>query len=61
MHYLGPITVTGATKVKTAFHLKNQFLAAFLDITGAYDNDLIDILCRELKKEGVPIPLVFLL
>jgi hypothetical protein len=49
------------TEVKTAFHLKNQGLAAFLDITGAYDNVLIDILCRELKKRGVPVPLVFLL
>jgi hypothetical protein len=26
----------------------------------AYDNVLIDILCRELKKERVPILLVFL-
>jgi hypothetical protein len=41
--------------------LKNQVLVAFLDITGAYDNVLIDILCRELKKEGVPVPLVFFL
>jgi hypothetical protein len=49
------------TEVKTAFHLKNQVLAAFLDITRAYDNVLIDILCREHKKEEVPIPLVFLL
>jgi hypothetical protein len=32
-----------------------------LDITGAYDNVLIDILCRELKKEGFPVPLVFFL
>jgi hypothetical protein len=32
-----------------------------LEIKGAYDNVLIDILCRELKKEGIPIPLVFLL
>jgi hypothetical protein len=49
------------TEIKTAFHLKNQVVAAFLDITEAYDNVLIDILCRELKKERVPIPLVFLL
>jgi hypothetical protein len=28
---------------------------------GVYDNVLIDILCRELKKDGVPVPLVFLL
>jgi hypothetical protein len=26
------------TEVKTAFHPKNQILAAFLDITGTYDN-----------------------
>jgi purine nucleoside phosphorylase len=45
-------------EVKTAFHLKNQ---AFLDMTEAYDNVLIDILCQELKKEGVSIPLVFFL
>jgi hypothetical protein len=44
------------TEVKTAFHLKNQVLAAFLEITGAYDYVLMDILGRELKKEGVPIP-----
>jgi hypothetical protein len=31
-----------------------QVLAAFLDITEAYDNVLIAILCRELKKEGGP-------
>jgi hypothetical protein len=49
------------TEFKTAFHLKNQALAAFLDIIGAYDNVLIDILCRELKKEGITILLVFLL
>jgi hypothetical protein len=49
------------TKVKTAFYQKNQVWAAFLDITGAYDNVLIDIFCRELRKEGVPIPLVLLL
>jgi hypothetical protein len=41
--------------------LKNQVLVAFLDITGAYENVLIDILCRELKKEGVPVLLVFFL
>jgi hypothetical protein len=41
--------------------LKNQVLVAFLDITGAYDNVLIHILCREHKKEGVPVPLVFFL
>jgi hypothetical protein len=35
------------TEVKTAFHLKNRVLVAFLDIAG---NFLIDILCRELKK-----------
>jgi hypothetical protein len=49
------------TEVKKAFHLKNQVLAAFLDITEAYNNVLIDILCREFKKEGVSIPLVFVL
>jgi hypothetical protein len=42
--------------VLTAFHLKKQVVVAFLDITGAYDNVLIDIL-----SERIPIPLVFLL
>jgi hypothetical protein len=49
------------TEVKTPFQQKNQVLAAFLDITGAYDNVLIDILCRELNKERISTPLVFLL
>jgi hypothetical protein len=48
--YLSVLT----TEVKTAFHLKNQVLAAFLDITGAQDNVLMDILCWKLKKKGVP-------
>jgi hypothetical protein len=48
-------------EVKTAFILNNHVLAAFLDITGTYDNVLIDILCRELNKEGIPILLVFFL
>jgi hypothetical protein len=49
------------TEVKTAFYLKNQVLAAFVDITGAYDNVWIDILCWELKKEGVLMLVVLLL
>jgi hypothetical protein len=50
-----------ALEVETAFHLKNQALAAFLDITGAYDNVLLDILCQELKKEGAHVHLMLLL
>jgi hypothetical protein len=49
------------TEARIASHLKNQVLVEFLDITGAYDSVLIDILCRELKKEAIPILLVFLL
>jgi hypothetical protein len=45
--------------MKTDIHLKNQVLAAFLDITGTVDNVLIEILCWELKKEGVPTPFVY--
>jgi hypothetical protein len=32
---------------KTAFHLKNQVLTAFLDMTGAYENVLIRHLVPE--------------
>jgi hypothetical protein len=39
--YLAVLT----TEVKTAFHLKNQVLVAFLTIAGAYDNVLMDTLC----------------
>jgi hypothetical protein len=36
------------TDVQTSFELKQQTVAAFIDISGAYDNVLIDILCNIL-------------
>jgi hypothetical protein len=38
--------------ISTLFEMKKQTLAAFLDISGAYDNVLIDVLCGViLEKE----------
>jgi hypothetical protein len=37
------------TDVQTSFERKQQTVAAFIDISGAYDNVLIDILCDILQ------------
>jgi hypothetical protein len=34
---------------------KQQTVAAFIDISGAYDNVLIDILCDILREKEVPL------
>jgi hypothetical protein len=31
--------------ISTSFEMKKQTVVAFLDISGAYDNFLIDVLC----------------
>jgi Reverse transcriptase (RNA-dependent DNA polymerase) len=50
-----------STEIKTAFYKKNQVVATFLDITGAYDNVLVDILCKELRTVGIPVPIIRLI
>jgi hypothetical protein len=46
------------TDVQTSFERKQQTVAAFIDISGAYDNVLIDILCDILRKKEVPLQVV---
>jgi ribonuclease HI len=49
------------TDIKTSFEMKNQTVAAFLDISGAYDNVLIDILCKIMLEKKWPAKIVRLL
>jgi hypothetical protein len=42
----------------TSFERKQQTVAAFIDISGAYDNVLIDILCDILREKEVPLQVV---
>jgi hypothetical protein len=41
------------TDVQTSFERKLQTPAAFIDISGVYDNVLIDILCDILREKEV--------
>jgi hypothetical protein len=41
--------------VQTSFERKQQTVAAFIDMSGAYDNVLIDILCDILREKEVPL------
>jgi hypothetical protein len=45
------------TDVQTSFETKQQTMAAFSDILGAYDNVLIAILCDILREKEVPLRL----
>jgi hypothetical protein len=47
--------------VQTFFERKQQTVAAFIDMSGAYDNVLIDILCDILREKEVPLQVVRLL
>jgi hypothetical protein len=44
--------------VPTFFERKQQTVAAFIDVSGAYDNVLIDILCDILREKEVPLQVV---
>jgi hypothetical protein len=46
------------TDVQTSFDRKQQTVTAFIDISGAYDNVLIDILCGILREKKVPLQVV---
>jgi hypothetical protein len=46
------------TDVHTFFERKQQTVAAFIDISSAYDNVLIDILCNILREKEVPLHVV---
>jgi ribonuclease HI len=46
------------TDIQISFERKQQTLVGFLDITGAYDNVLIDLLCEQMFQAQVPAKLV---
>jgi hypothetical protein len=43
------------TDINNSFEIKEQTVAAFLDISGAYDNVIIDIICEVMVKQELPI------
>jgi hypothetical protein len=46
------------TDFSTSFEMKRQTVAAFLDISGAYLNVLIDVLCGVKLKKELPLGIV---
>jgi hypothetical protein len=42
------------TAIQTSFEYKQQTLVGFLDISRAYDNVLIDILCDQMHQTQLP-------
>jgi hypothetical protein len=46
------------TDISTSLEMKEQTVAAFLDVSGAYDNVLIDVLCRVMLDKELPVGLV---
>jgi hypothetical protein len=46
------------TDISTSFEMKKQTVAAFLDISGAYDNVLIDVLCGVILETELPLGIV---
>jgi ribonuclease HI len=47
-----------STDIQTSFEKKEQTLCAFLDISGAYDNVLIDIFCEQMFDAQIPREMV---
>jgi Reverse transcriptase (RNA-dependent DNA polymerase) len=47
-----------STDIQISFERKQQTLVGILDITGAYDNVLTDLLCEQLFQAQVPAKLV---
>ena len=43
-----------ATDIQLAYTLKQELATVFLDIKGAYDSVLIDVLCKKMNNLGVP-------
>jgi hypothetical protein len=46
------------TDIQTSFEMKQQAVASFIDISGAYDNITIDILCNVLIDKELPPKIV---
>jgi hypothetical protein len=49
------------TEINNSFEMKEQIVAAFLDISGTYDNFIIDILCEVMVELELPIQIIRLL
>jgi hypothetical protein len=50
-----------SSDIRISFEQKKKTLAAFLDISGAYDNVLIDVLCGNLCGLQLPLEMVCIL
>jgi hypothetical protein len=50
-----------SSDIRISFEQKKKTLAAFLDISGAYDNVLIDVLCGNLCGLHLPLEMVCIL
>jgi hypothetical protein len=46
------------TDISTSLEMKEQTVAAFLDVSGEYDNVLIDVLCGVVLDKELPVELV---
>jgi hypothetical protein len=46
------------TDISTSFEMKKQTVAAFLDISVAYDNVLIDLLCGVMLEKELLLGIV---
>jgi hypothetical protein len=44
--------------ISTSFEMKKQTVAAFLDVSGANDNVLIDVLCGVMLEKELPLGIV---
>jgi hypothetical protein len=49
------------TDINNSLEMKEQAVAAFLNISGAYDNVIIDILCEVMVERELPIHIIRLL
>jgi ribonuclease HI len=47
--------------IQIAFEKKQEMLACFMDISGAYDNVIIEVLCSKLSFCGLPMVMIRLL
>jgi hypothetical protein len=49
------------TDINNSFEMKEQTVAALLDISGAYDNVILDILSEIMVEQELPIHIIHLL
>jgi hypothetical protein len=49
------------TDINNSFEMKEQTVGAFLDISGAYDNVIIDIVCEVIVERELQIHMIRLL